>query len=279
MRNEDSRTGRDTRCGDAAHWPVYVINMAENTTRMSAVSKALSRLDIPFQRFDAVNGRALSLAERARIYDPQENARKFRLPLIPGELGCYLSHIALWRKIAKSDAPGAVILEDDFAPEAHLGEVLRRLSADSGPWDMVKLYSRRPAARMIRERPLGPGLRLALPYQIPNTMLGYVIRREAAVRLLRDALPIARPIDEDHKRFWEHGLAIWLVLPPPLGLGGEALATNTIGAARKRGGRRLIRATLRRGWRNLCYRVAYLAHLHCNRLCRRENMPDRAGRP
>jgi len=250
-----------------AIWPVYVINMADNTARLAACDAALSAQGIAFQRFEAVNGRDLPEGDLAKVYDPAANQHKARHPLIGGEIGCYLSHIGLWKRIVASDAPGAIILEDDFAASDDLAVVLAAVSADQGGWDMVKLFSRRPSARMIERRPLDDRHDLARPYQIPNTTLGYALRREAAQRLLQGALPIARPIDEDHKRFWEHGLSVWMVQPPPLSFGVEASGDGTIQAARKASGQgRAPLGGIKQGWINLRYRIGYLFHLHKSRL-------------
>ena len=245
-------------------WPVHVINLADNTERMGRCRAALDALGIAFQRLDAVNGRALSAQAVAQVYDADANRHRFRHPLLAGEIGCYLSHIEVWRKLALSDAPGAVVLEDDFEAGPDLARVLSALARDAeiGDWDMVKLYTRRPDKRMLGRRPLCRGYELALPYQVPNTTLGYVITRAAAEQLMRRSLPFARPIDEDHKRFWEHGLRIRLVLPPPIRPGVEASRGDTIAASRKRAGA----GTLRQALVNLRYRLGYLAALHWNRL-------------
>ena len=95
-------------------WPVFVINMADNITRMARAADELNRLNIDFTRFEAVNGRQLSEAEVAAAYDPDANLRRARHPLVMPEIGCYLSHIALWRQIAEGDAPAGVILEADL---------------------------------------------------------------------------------------------------------------------------------------------------------------------
>ena len=240
-------------------WPVYVINMAAHTGRMSSCKLTLDRLGIAFQRFDAVNGRDMSEPEIARVYDALANRRRARYPLVAGEIGCYLSHLELWRELAASDHKGAIILEDDFIARPELPLVLASLSSDRSGWDMVKLYSRRPNQRMLSTQALCVGFQLARPYQIPNTTLGYAIRRDAALRLLDNVGRFARPIDEDLKRFWEHGLDIRLVLPPPLGLAPAANSGDAIQAARRRGG------GISQGWRNLRYRLDYLARLHFHR--------------
>ena len=245
-----------------AVWPVRVINMDGATARMAKADAALTGQGIAFERFPAVVGAKLRDQERAAVYDEMANRSRFRHRLIGPELGCYLSHVALWRQLIVSDAPGMVILEDDFAAAPHLAASLAALAADQGDWDMVKLYARRPEARMLSTRPLIEGVSLAEPYQIPNTTLGYVIRRGAAEHLLDRLVPFSRPIDEDLKRFWEHGCAIRIILPPPLSFGEEAADAASIGKARRDG----LRGGLAQGWRNLSYRLGYLARLHWHRL-------------
>ena len=250
-------------------WPVYVINMAANTTRMARASAVLERLGIPFTRFEAVDGRALSQAELARVYDPVANARRARHPMIGPELGCYLSHIALWERIASGAAAGGVILEDDFTADGDLAAVLAALETDAGAWELAKLFSLHARQGVVARQPLVPGREIVVPYKVPTTTLGYAIRREAAARLAGIALPVSRPIDEDHKHFWEIGLRVALVMPPPLSFGEQEAETGTIQGARRRARGLRGAAALRQGWRTLRYRLAYLAALHWHRLVRR----------
>ena len=246
-------------------WPVFVINMAANTTRMARAAAALERLHLPFTRFDAVDGRALSEEALARVYDPVANLRRARHPMVGPEIGCYLSHLALWKQIAASDAPGGIILEDDFASAPDLAAVLAAIATDGGDWDITKLFSARIGQKLLDNRPLVAGREIAVPYKVPNTTLGYAIRRDAAARLAACALPVSRPIDEDHKHFWERGLRIAMVAPPPLRFGVQSAETGTITAARHRKHNRPALAHL---WRSVRFRLSYIAKLHWNRLVR-----------
>jgi glycosyl transferase family 25 len=249
-------------------WPVHVINMAANTTRMARAAAELDRLGLPFIRFEAVDGRALPPDRLARVYDPAQNRRRARHPMIGPEIGCYLSHVALWERIAAGDAPGGVILEDDFAAAEDLPAVLAALAGDHGDWEIAKLFSARRSQMVLARRPLAPGREIGVPYKVPNTTLGYAIRREAAARLAARALPVSRPIDEDHKHFWELGLRVAMVVPPPLSYGEQSAETGTITAARRRtrdaGTSAPVQAV-----RTLGYRLSYLVNLHWNRLVRR----------
>ena len=246
-------------------WPVFVINMATNTKRMGEAAAELDKLGIPFTRFEAVNGRALSEDEVAEVYDPIANLTRARHPMIGPEIGCYLSHIALWKQIAAGDAEGGVILEDDFTASDDFAAVLAALAADQGTWDITKVFSARVGQKVLNNRSLSPGREIAVPYKVPNTTLGYVIRRETAARLVECVLPISRPIDEDHKHFWEWDLRIALVTPPPLAFSVLSTETGTITAARRTKISRSFGEKLRHARRSLSFRIRYLAQLHWHR--------------
>ena len=250
-------------------WPVFVINMADNTTRMARAADELNRLNIDFTRFEAVNGRQLSEAEVAVAYDPDANLRRARHPLVMPEIGCYLSHIALWRQIAEGDAPAGVILEDDFVAQDDLADVLKALEADTAQWDIFKLFSARVGQKVTDTWPLSDGRSLARPYKVPNTMLGYVVRRESAAHLVASALPFSRPVDEDHKHFWELDLDVAMVTPPPLAFGFQGGGTGTITAARRHKPKWYARGALSQNLRSLRFRINYTVKLHWHRTLQR----------
>lgn len=226
-------------------WPSYVINLAANTARLDNAARQLDAQGLPWQRIDAVNGWALSEAEIARAYDAAANARCGRHPLVPAEIGCYLSHIAAWARIASGDAPGGFIFEDDLAARDTLAPILRLLAEDeTGDWDMVKLFTFDDTPRIVAERPLGD-FRLVTPYRVPTCLIGYALTRAAAARLAARATPFFRPVDEDQKFFWETGLSVALVLPAPIAVGDQQTVTGTIGKARRAAGKGGILQVLR----------------------------------
>jgi glycosyl transferase, family 25 len=249
-------------------WSVFIINMAKNTTRMDHAAAQLEQLDIAFERFEAVDGRALSAEALTRAYDPAANLKRARHAMVGPEIGCYLSHLALWEKIAAGDAAGGIILEDDFTCDADFGTVLEAVAQHRGDWDILKLFSARKGQKLLDPRPLTAQRQIAVPYKVPNTTLGYAIRRETAARLAAQTLPVSRPIDEDHKHFWEAGLRIALVSPSPLAFGEQSAETGTITAARRRKVSGPPSAVLRQAWRSLRFRVSYLLHLHWHRFMR-----------
>lgn len=253
-------------------WPSLVINLADNTERMARSARQLSDQAIPFSRIEAVNGWQMTPEALAAAYDARANARRAKRPLVPAEIGCYLSHVEAWRMIADGTAPGGFVFEDDFAAEEHLAETLELLTDDAArtdDWDMVKLFSFDRRSRLLRPRPLGR-FTLGIPYRVPTCLIGYGLTRQAAARLLQKALPVARPVDEDQKFFWETGLRVALVTPPPIKVGDQQTVTGTIGQSRREAARTPAAGAGRTGLsqtlHSLAYRAGYTARLHWHRM-------------
>ena len=246
-------------------WPSYVINLTENTTRMDNSARQLTARSIPFERIDAVNGWVLPESEIGLVYDAEVNRRRAKHPLLRPEIGCYLSHLTAWRRVAEGESAGGFIFEDDFLATEDFAEVLSRLCEDERDWDMVKLFSLDQAPRTVTRRLLSPRHEIVVPFRVPACTMGYGLTREAASHLAKRAIPFFRPVDEDQKFFWETGLRVALVLPSPVGVGDQQTMAGTIGEARrssaKRGGAQ--------AWCSLIYQFRYLALLHWHRMQRK----------
>jgi GR25 family glycosyltransferase involved in LPS biosynthesis len=173
-------------------WPSYVINLARNTQRMDNSARQLDAAGLPWERIEAVNGWDLPEAEVARVYDASRNASDGKQPLVPPEIGCYLSHIAAWERIAEGPDPGGFIFEDDFAADDTLGEKLALLSQPQDDWDMVKLFSFDADAPLEWDKPLGH-YRIGMPYRVPTCLIGYGLTREAAAHLGRPRAALLSP--------------------------------------------------------------------------------------
>ena len=246
-------------------WPAYVINLAANTERLERSARQLDAQGIAWRRIDGINGWQLTADEIAGVYDAAANARRGKHPLVAPEIGCYLSHILAWRTIAAGDAPGGFVFEDDFAAAPTLRGVLDLVSADQGPWDMVKFFSFDPRPRLIGPRRLGGDLRLGIAYRVPSCTIAYGITRDAAARLAQNSVPFFRAVDEDLKFFWENGLRIAVVTPAPIAKGEDGAVTGTVHHTRRKAAAGLRRSPLARAWMSLTYQVDYQTRLYVNR--------------
>jgi len=102
----------------------------------------------------------------------------------PGRLGCWLSHYALWRKIASSDISTALILEDDILMFKHLAYHAKVLNEAVKEADI--LYLGCGLLHHFQEKiPIYPH-RLPCIYRVekPLGTYAYLIRNEAAAKLV-----------------------------------------------------------------------------------------------
>ena len=89
---------------------VFYINLDKDTDRREHMEKQLTSLGFEYERFPAVDGRN---PEIETDYDEKIALRKNRVALTPGELGCAMSHRALYEKIVKENIDYMLIMEDD----------------------------------------------------------------------------------------------------------------------------------------------------------------------
>ena len=102
----------------------YVINLPRATTRMQQFSTTYSASDLSAThgliRFEGVVGKDVPIAEYVSTKALYEILRAERLryrqkhyELTRGGVGCFLSHLNLWRSILATDKDAALIFEDD----------------------------------------------------------------------------------------------------------------------------------------------------------------------
>jgi glycosyl transferase family 25 len=224
-----------------------------------ASKRALDAVGLAFEFFDAIDGVRLDEAEVEAAYDSERNARQYKRPLALPEIGCYLSHHALWRRIVERNLEGAVILEDDFETDGDLKAVVEAIGAAPFSGALVKLFSRKPVMG-VTVASFGEERRLVAPHRVPGLTLGYTLDRVAAEMLLANALPFTRPLDMDIKHWWEFGLPVLVVDPPPLRI-GELGQRSCISASRVAAAAEANIGAMSRFMANLRYQLDYNVHL------------------
>lgn len=197
-------------------WPIFVINLDRSATRMAAVADDLGRQGLPFTRLRAVDGRDLSPAVVEAL---TRGAPRYKRPLAPSEIGCALSHLLAWDRIARGNAGVGVILEDDAQLFPGAAARLAKLAAGAIDWDLLKI---------CHDANVSPAEPAHLPDKMPPRTVGYAITRAAAARLVERWVPFSRPIDTQMTYWWEHGACIKIAVPPLGNLIQDHEATSTI---------------------------------------------------
>jgi glycosyl transferase family 25 len=196
----------------------WVINLDRAPDRLARISAQLQRLQLPYTRLAAVDARNLSAAQQAALDEPAFH-RKHGMTPVPGELGCYLSHVAVMRAFLASPADFALVLEDDVLLQSSLPAVLQGLMQHPTRWDVVKLSAvHRGTPQPYLE--VAPGHQLAVMLSRCTGSSAYLMNRRAAQAYLREPgglLPMQLPYDHVFDQGWRFGLQFRLVTPTPCG--------------------------------------------------------------
>lgn len=108
---------------------IFVINLARHAERRALMKMQLDALGLPYEFFDAVDGFTLSPDFLKENHDAERARQLNRRDLSLGEIGCALSHLAIYKKIVDEDIPLALIFEDDALIGSQFPEVLEWLVA------------------------------------------------------------------------------------------------------------------------------------------------------
>lgn len=190
-----------------------VINLDRSPARLAKVAAQLDPLGWAWERLPASDGRQLTLAD-PQLIDVPAFERLHGKPPLPGELGCYLSHVRAMQRFLASDQPYLLILEDDVQLGPDLPRVVQALLAKADEWDVVMLSGIHSASPLLLGE-ICDRFRLAVPLSRYAGSSCYLLSRRAAQRYLQDLLPMRLPYDHEYDRAWARGLRTRIVVPAP----------------------------------------------------------------
>jgi glycosyl transferase family 25 len=180
---------------------IWLINLDRDSARRAEMERQLDALGLKYTRFAAIYGKDQvdDLSKRA---DANAYARNMGSPIIPGKMGCYASHVAVWEALLASDHKVALILEDDVVFHDDFLESLDLALAGSAHWDIVRFNCIR-AKLPISQGRIGPYTLNA--YAGPFTgNATYLLQRDVAARMLPNLWPQTRAFDHELNRFFRH---------------------------------------------------------------------------
>ncbi len=186
----------------------YVINMRSEVDRRRSSREKFDALGLEFEFFDAIAGQAAFAA--FATYDAEEFQLNTGRTITIGEVGCFASHRALWKRCVRLGEPILILeddidLLDDFPPAVHEAE---RLAPQLG---FIRLQTDLRARRV----PLFlAGRFTASRYtKAPHSTMCYAISPEAAQRFVAQTEVFDAPVDVFIKKFWEHGQPLHALTP------------------------------------------------------------------
>lgn len=178
------------------HPRIVVINLLASIARRQAMENHLCELGLAPTFFEAIDGRKLAEDEVNAVYDENQAKTTHWGKLTRGEIGCALSHRAVWKDLIDSGESGWIVLEDDAVLAQDVPQWLSNLPELVQDGDVVPFVYTNAMPYWFQRKKLG-GRWLVYVNQGFYRATAYYITPLAARRLLEASMPIWFPID-----FW-----------------------------------------------------------------------------
>ena len=127
---------------------IYILSL--NPTQ-ETINKILSKLEliklkqnIPYDIKEGHDGWNLPVPDGVHLWEgfglgDKTDNEHWKLPMQPGEVGCALSHIKAWHRVATGDEERVLILEEDFTPIKPLSNLPEPNTWWPFQWDFCSL--------------------------------------------------------------------------------------------------------------------------------------------
>ncbi len=178
--------------------PIIVINLLRDVDKKNHIIKILEPLNLPYEFFEAVDGKQLSEAEINKVYDSKTAKKIWGRDLTNGEIGCSLSHIGIYKKMLANNVQQAIILEDDAVITTGFLKLIKQIQHFPNDWGLILLgYNTAEYDFKIKQIKLHNLLNYYLFQSISqfSGTHGYLINQKGAKKLLAANQKIYTSID------------------------------------------------------------------------------------
>ncbi|XP_067309262.1 procollagen galactosyltransferase 2 [Pseudorasbora parva] len=181
---------------------VYLINLKRREDRRDRMLRSLEVLGIDVTLTDAVDGKALNSTQLRAL--EIEMLPGYKDPysdrvLTKGEIGCFLSHYNIWKKVVDLQQQQVLVLEDDvrFEPnfKSRLITIMEDVKQSGLLWDLI--YVGRKQLQIKHPERWVEGVKNLVSPDYSYWTLGYALSLQGAKTLL-EAQPLSKmlPVDE-----------------------------------------------------------------------------------
>ena len=238
----------------------FVINLDRDPSRLTYMMQELHQRGCEAERIRAFNG--LDIPEHIKPYllTPEGDIAS---AMTKGEVGCYASHLSIMHCILSENITEPVcVLEDDLRFEGNFVGLQEAMTALPADWDILRISNPTKADCSLKGTIDGFG-KLVKYWRVPNTTGAYVINQRGARKFLQYQTLRQRPIDEDMRRVWEHGMVTYGILPSPTTPNIFDSTIDRIGGERALPGRKRFRQAENKLAKEWAYRLREFGLLGC----------------
>lgn len=188
----------------------FVLNLEHNTERKKYMQDLLKDIPIDYEFFPAVYGKSITNIEQ--FYDSKLAEKRAKRQLNVGEIGCALSHKAIYKKMIDENISQALILEDDISLLPNFFEVYTAMSQFNVGNKVVLLgTTAKKTMKKVWKKNLFNNYSMYLVLNSYGGTYGYIIGLDAAKRIYYHNDKVF--IEADKWKYYRRLSQIWLVSP------------------------------------------------------------------
>lgn len=187
---------------DTVSIDIFIINLAKDTIKKEYMEKHLMDNGLSPVFIDAIYGENLTKDELEQCYNNKRAKVILGRSMGKNEIGCFLSHLSIYRKMIDDKIEHALILEDDIEINPELGNIINSIMKLSGPWQIILLGHHSQSSRNIPtpesrwgKISLQGRFTLCRPCDLAQGAYGYLINLSGAKQLIKLIDKIDKPID------------------------------------------------------------------------------------
>jgi glycosyl transferase, family 25 len=188
--------------------PIYLINVDRATDRMAEVLRQSAALSIEINRVPGIDGLA-SPRDQWIDVDERKFLRQHGRRILPGEYGCYRSHLLALQRFLASGHEAAIVMEDDTRLDDRFLRRANSARAAMPGADVIKFVNHRwkgfITSRLSGE---GDGLGRCL-FGPQGSTACYLVTRSGAQKISNRLRIMSLPWDVAIERGWQTGTSIY----------------------------------------------------------------------
>ena len=191
---------------------LYVISLKESQDRRQKADTQLKAANVEYEFFDAVrvhNG----IEGYFEDYDEEQYLINCGRLATDGEIGCYASHLLLWKKCIELNEP-IVIMEDDFCIDDSFLSVIHEVEKLIKDYGYIRLQTEF-RGKKIKVKDVGD-FTLFYYTKMPHSLMCYAVSPKTAQLLVKSSNRLIAPVDVVIKKIWDHQIPMFGLAPYPV---------------------------------------------------------------
>lgn len=191
---------------------LYVISLKESQDRRHKVDAQLTAAKVEYEFFDAIrvqNG----IESYFDSCDEEQYLINCGRVVATGEIGCYASHLAMWKKCVELNQP-IVIMEDDFCIEENFPAAILQVEKLISNYGFVRLQTEF-RGKKIKSKDV-EGFTLYYYTKMPHSLMCYALSPKVAQGLIESSKTLTAPVDVVIKKTWQHQIPMFGLAPYPV---------------------------------------------------------------